>query len=930
MSLARPLLPLIFFASACIMLSGQLQSDNWPQLLEKYREADHLFQKAESNVSETEEESLNRRSLELFRALTTEFAAHPLSDSLAFHTWFRIGVLEHYFENIDNAKDGYLRSISLSEKAGIIDSLVFKPYLYLGIILYSEMKFDSAIAVYKKAELIADKYGSSLDETERLYNTLGAIYYETGNYRQAKNYLEKSISLLSPTNPSYRELLVNYKVNLASTLTKLEEFGEAVAIYQQLLPMNIHRDIILHNTGVINLNLGSVEKALSFFRQVNPSGTNRVRLYNDMAIAFYNLRQYDSALQYVNRAIASRNPSLKKSIPFGQTLKIHGDVLVAQGNVDSALMKYQQAITQFYSDFNEGDVYKDPVEFSGLFSYINLFNALISKADAFEQSYRSNKELRNLIASLNAYRSAFKLADYVEKSYTSDEARLFLNKVKYVVHSRPIDVSLALFELTKEKQYLEDAYMFDQHNKGSVISLSIQENELKRRAGINDTLSQKEFELRSAITRLSLKAAQVSDSATLNSISSSIRDHEIQLGKLQERMNANAAISKPAERIPAVKDIQRMLDKHSAFLSYHLSEKDIVILCITKNVFTYRKVTLSSAFITHLNKFTGSLRDMSSGEQPDAGAYLYDLLIEPINDIISEKDRLIINPDDELNYLPFECLKDSTNKYLLQKHSVLYHYAAAMLTADQKAAKGTSVLAIAPFIKKGYADSTVNFSKLPYSFEETRSLPGQKLFDSIATKQNFIRSARAYPILHLATHSVVNDRHPLQSFIAFYPDRTQDSSNYKLYAGEIYNLNLDSTRLVILSACETGAGELVRGEGLMSLTRAFAYAGCGNIVTSLWKAEDRTTAFITKQLHYYIENGDPVDVALRKAKIDLLESSEIDPRLKSPAFWAHLLFIGHYESNKPRLTWLWIMVGIAMLTTVGAAITLRKKRDRKP
>ena len=95
----------------------------------------------------------------------------------------------------------------------------------------------------------------------------------------------------------------------------------------------------------------------------------------------------------------------------------------------------------------------------------------------------------------------------------------------------------------------------------------------------------------------------------------------------------------------------------------------------------------------------------------------------------------------------------------------------------------------------------------------------------------------------------MNNEKPAQSFITFYPS----TPDYKLYAGEIADLKLDSTQLVILSACETGAGQLVKGEGLMSLSRAFAYAGCPNIITSLWKAEDRTTAYLTQQLHYYLE-----------------------------------------------------------------------------
>src|ERR1041385_508618 len=108
---------------------------------------------------------------------------------------------------------------------------------------------------------------------------------------------------------------------------------------------------------------------------------------------------------------------------------------------------------------------------------------------------------------------------------------------------------------------------------------------------------------------------------------------------------------------------------------------------------------------------------------------------------------------------------------------------------------------------------------------------------------------------HLATHAIVSNDEPLNSFIAFYP--SNDPNDYRLYAREIYNMDLDSTELVILSACETGTGKLVKGEGLMSLSRAFAYAGCPNIITSLWKAEDKATSFITRRLHVYLDKGFP-------------------------------------------------------------------------
>jgi LPXTG-motif cell wall-anchored protein len=225
----------------------------------------------------------------------------------------------------------------------------------------------------------------------------------------------------------------------------------------------------------------------------------------------------------------------------------------------------------------------------------------------------------------------------------------------------------------------------------------------------------------------------------------------------------------------------------------------------------------------------------------------------------------------------------------------------------------TSTLAFAPFASKSYADAAgFTLSNLPASKEEINKLPGEIYIDSAATKQNFLQNADHYGIIHLATHASVNNEIPLQSFIAFYPGN--NPTDYRLYAGEIYNMNLDSTQLIILSACETGSGKLVKGEGLMSLSRAFAYAGCPNIITSLWKAEDKTTAFISQRLHHYLQKGFSKDKALQQAKLDLLNSNDIDPRFKAPNYWAHLVFIGQYEPARSSNTWWWVGAGILFLT----------------
>ncbi|MFI5129895.1 MAG: CHAT domain-containing protein [Chitinophagales bacterium] len=930
---------LFFLVFFLVFASSQDLDTNKKSYLGEYEAIDKIFRKAgqipfSSNYTDEMEEqelALNLEALNGFKKIIPAIEkAHD--DSLAFYCHYKIGILEHYFDSLVPAKHHYETAINIqARQKSLADSLLFKPYLFIGGIQYNMNQFDSALFNYKKAEAIARKYQVTLDGTNRLYNTLGAMYYETGNYSQAKNYFEKAIALLGTINSSNEGLLVNYRINLAATLTKLEDFDEANKIYQDLLKRDINKHDILHNLGTINLRLGAAQKALNYFMQVKYTSNKIVRLMNDIGQAYENIGLIDSARHYYVQAI---NENLKwnkntRNVQAGLTLKYLGDLDNKQNESAKALEKYQQAIIQLVNDFNSPDIKKNPAQYSGAYSYINLFQLLTAKGNAFERLYGQEKDTKLLEASLDAYRSAFKLADYVERTYDSDEARLFLNKIKYIAHSKPIDIALLLFDLTGKKDFLEDAYFFDQRNKASILSLNLKQNELRNMSVDNNEVFQKESSLKSTITRLSLKAQQTTDSTLLQSINSTIRDHEIELGKLQEKINSEPAYrnKQATERIPLVKEIQKSLDSRTALLSYHLSENRLLILTVTAAKFKYHVTPTDQEFFLQINSFKTGLHAISEDHKYDASAIassLYQKLIAPAGPGLSGINRLIIIPDDELNYLPFEALQNENGEYLIQRFSVQYQYSTALFEMGKHENSKTTTLAFAPFTNKGYSDSTgIAFSRLPASIDEVKELEGKIFTDSSATKQRFLQAADRYDVLHLATHASVNNESPLRSFIAFYPDKTAE--DYKLYAGEIYNLDLDSTQLVILSACETGSGKLIRGEGLMSLSRAFAYAGCPNIITSLWKAEDKTTAFISRRIHFYLQRGQSKDKALQHAKLDLLNSNEIDPRFKTPNYWAQMIFIGQYETNKSAGSWWWAAVAVLIATI--ALMFLRRNRS---
>ena len=211
---------------------------------------------------------------------------------------------------------------------------------------------------------------------------------------------------------------------------------------------------------------------------------------------------------------------------------------------------------------------------------------------------------------------------------------------------------------------------------------------------------------------------------------------------------------------------------------------------------------------------------------------------------------------------------------------------------------------------------------LPWSGKETEKIQAEIFIDSLATKTRFLHLASKFPVIHLATHAGANDKDPMLSSIVFYPGETDN----QLTAREIYDLDLDSTDLIVLSACETADGKLQKGEGLLSLSRAFAYAGCPNIIASLWKAEDRTTAYISQRLYHYLSLDYKKDEALQQAKIDLINNKEIEGRFKSPRYWAHLVLIGEYEPHHKRKNWAGVAIGIVIMLLGYVAIRKGKAR----
>jgi CHAT domain-containing protein len=233
-----------------------------------------------------------------------------------------------------------------------------------------------------------------------------------------------------------------------------------------------------------------------------------------------------------------------------------------------------------------------------------------------------------------------------------------------------------------------------------------------------------------------------------------------------------------------------------------------------------------------------------------------------------------------------------------------------------------------------------NISRLPATRQEAEAIMALTPSGSgmMATDFNACRTTAMsgqlgrYRVVHFATHSIINTEHPeLSGVMLSLMDEQGKSEDGFLQLHDIYNLDLSETQLVVLSACRTGLGKDVKGEGLIGLTRGFMYAGSRSVVASLWKVDDRATAELMKNFYEgMFEEGLTPAAALRKAK----ETMWKQPRWHAPYFWAAFVLQGEYRDpiamphTNPVKTYVLISAAvILMLASLYGLMRRQRKRQ---
>jgi CHAT domain-containing protein len=198
-----------------------------------------------------------------------------------------------------------------------------------------------------------------------------------------------------------------------------------------------------------------------------------------------------------------------------------------------------------------------------------------------------------------------------------------------------------------------------------------------------------------------------------------------------------------------------------------------------------------------------------------------------------------------------------------------------------------------------------------------------------ATETTFKNNASDYRVLHLAMHTVINNDNPLYSKLIFFKPQGDTIDDGMLNASELINMELNAD-MAVLSACNTGSGKMSKGEGIMSLSRDFFYAGVPGIIMTAWAVEDRAGVKLMDYFYKYIAEGKPRNEALRLAKIEYLDNC--DKLTAHPHYWAAYMNVGDIsplDGFRKRTTPFSVYGAIATLFAITLLILIRLRKNQK-
>lgn len=891
------------------------------------------------------------------KALAIRTAVDPKDKNL-FRDNYNLGVIYRNISHYEEALECYQAALDL-----LGDDAEHK---YLATI------YLQIATVYKRIE----NYGAAEDYIERALNSYEAIYGKE-SLDLASTIMEKgNIQILAASS--------------ASTIKEgIKTLKEAVALLEAggddyLLDLAIaHQSIATayRFMGVDTKKESDYELALKFYLKaekvidkVAPVSLENLTGYLATAQSYLGMKNLDKAELYLDKNkkmldelnFESKNINRSRSYLFEAKLAMakKEDITKVAAIYDQAILALLENTDKLPKDLNLLPYLKN----AEVISAAELTTILSGRMYMYTKAYEEKKDvafLEKAMADLNEFE---KVVDFIRVEYTASGSKLAWSDFVVEDFGKGINICLTLAREKKDDSYLEKAYYFSEKSKALLLLESFQSTKASKFSGLPEGVLAEEEKLRLATSDARQQLFQLKQGGKLESEAYGSKQTEwldkkqtyADFVKRMEKEHPAYYKMKYDLNILDVAATQEMLLEDQDLIEYYVTDEHIYAFKIGKSSFEVKDLKAPNDLLEDVGNFRGSIYnyylnagertekgyDKYSNQYAEVGYKMYQTLIEPLGEL---KKRLIIIPAGALANMPFEPIlmeKPETpknyksHKYLTKKHIIAYNYSATLLSEMRNRNYGNNretLLAIAPefgtdaasFVRgKRFALAPLTFNTV--EVENVRKMLGKGtlLMGQDAIEPKFKEMGGNYKIIHFATHGMANDRDPDFSLLAF-TDIPDSVENEFLYVNDLYNMELN-TDLIVLSACETGLGEMRKGEGVISLARGFAYAGTKSIFTTLWSVNDQATANIIEGFYSYLKAGKPKDEALHLAKLDFLEGG--NNMTSHPFLWAPYIFIGDSAPMNLGGGFPWLYVGIgglALALLLGAFFMMKKGKSNK-
>jgi CHAT domain-containing protein len=419
------------------------------------------------------------------------------------------------------------------------------------------------------------------------------------------------------------------------------------------------------------------------------------------------------------------------------------------------------------------------------------------------------------------------------------------------------------------------------------------------------------------------------------------REYEALVIRIRRDNPSYAALAHP--RALSATELSAMLAPDEALIEFFLTDKQGFAWVVGRDAIRGYRVPGGKVLEPQVRLLAALLAGRDDAATKRLGAQLYTTLLAPAEPVLRGARRLIIVSDGVLQRMPFALLR-SHDRWLVETHTIALAPSATILhflrhSPPTRAKEPLLALAVAEArasqaaIFDGDEGELGVLAHTVAEVDTARRLVGagpHSARTGAEATEVVLKSAEAgrYRILHLAAHAFADETVPRRSAVLLTPSGDDDGL---LQVSEIANLSLNAD-LVVLAACRSHIGRLVRGEGLLSLSRAFIHAGARAVVATSWAVPDRDTAWLMRQFYAQLAEGLAPDEALQRAQLEALRGGGTRA---APAMWAAFLVVGEARTPildvvaRPRPTTLILVTGVVVLLgSIGVLNTLRVRRAR--